>query len=184
MIARPGVSPRGWAAAILVAFAAACAPRSGIDPSKLPPELAVPAGATKVDAREDGATFVVQYHVSAPYPADAFLKDLDARLVSRGWKPMERDLLNPGISTSNVRDWTSFVDAHRGPPLGLHRWLGSWASENGDVVAYDLEYIAPANTIDSPPPPPNDRDLAVTAFRYPVQQAREMAAEAERARKK
>jgi hypothetical protein len=167
----------------LVALAAACAPRPGLDPSTLPPELAVPAGATKVQPRGDGASFAVQFHLAASYPADEFLRDLQARLAARGWKPMEHDLLNPTIATSNVRGWTAFVDPRNGPPRGVHRWQGSWTNASGDVVDYNLEYTGPENAIDSPPPPPNDLDLAVTAFVFPAAQARAMVEEAERVRK-
>ena len=182
MITRPGAAPARWAfvASLALAAASACTPRSGIDASKLPPELAVPPGATRVDPRGDGAAFAVQYRLTAPYPAEAFLKDLGSRLAARGWKPMDRGLLDPEIPTSNVRGWTAFVDPQLRPPRGVHRWQGSWRNERGDVVDYNLEYAAPANAIDQPPPP--EAELGVTAFLHPADEARDMAAAAERAR--
>ena len=184
MITRPGAAPARWAfvASLALAAASACTPRSGIDASKLPPELAVPPGATRIDPRGDGAAFAVQYRLTAPYPAEAFLKELGSRLAARGWKPMDRGLLDPGIPTSNVRGWTAFVDPQMRPPRGVHRWQGSWRNERGDVVDYNLEYAAPANALDQPPPP--EADLKVTAFLNPAERAREMAAAAGRAKKK
>lgn len=168
---------------LVVLAAVSCARRDpGFDPSNLPPELAVPVGATKVEPRGDGVSFAVQYRLAARYPAEEFLRDLQTRLTARGWKPMERDLLNPEIPTSNVRGWTAFVDPATRPPLGVHRWQGAWTNEKGDVVDYNLEYAAPANALDQPPAP--EADLKVTAFLNPAERAREMAAAAARRAKK
>jgi hypothetical protein len=153
-----------------------------MDPSKLPPELAVPAGATKIVPRGDGAAFAVQYRLAVQYPAEEFLSDLKTRLAGRAWKPMEHDLLNPQVPTSHVRGWTAMVDPRSRPLLGVHRWQGSWTNERGDVVDYNLEYAVAANSIDRPPPP--EAELSVTAFLHPAAQARAMAAEAERLRKR
>jgi hypothetical protein len=127
--------------------------------------------------------FAVQYRLATPYPAQPFLDDLSARLTSRGWKPMERDFLNPTIPTSNVRGWTAFVDGRAKPPMGIHQWLGGWTDQKGAVVSYALTYRSAANGIDAAPPA--DTGLTVNAFLVPPERAREMAAAAaERIRKK
>jgi hypothetical protein len=167
---------------LVVLAAVTCARREpGFDPAKLPPELAVAAGAAKVEPVGDGASFAVQYRLPAPYPAEEFLRDLQTRLTASGWKAMERDFLNPEIPTSNVRGWTAFVDPATRPPVGVHRWQGAWTNEKGDVVNYNLEYAVPANAVDQPPPP--EAQLKVTAFLNPAERAREMAAAAARAKK-
>jgi hypothetical protein len=148
--------------------------------ANLPPELLVPKGATEVVARGDGKAAAVEYRISAPYPAESFLAEVEARLNKRGWKSAETDLLNPTIPTSNVRGWTSYVDGRVSPRVGVHQWLGDWHNPEGDVVWYALRYSSAADDPTRKPPLPNNSDLHVTASLIPAPQSKAMAAEAKR----
>ena len=144
----------------------------------LPAELIVPRGAARVVARSHGGTTAVQYEIVAPYPADAFLADVESRMKERGWQVMEKDFMNPTIPTSNVRGWEAFIDSSVSPPVAVHQWLGDWRRQNGDVVSYALRYSQTANGTTREPPLPGTPDLHVTAFLIPAAQAQAMAAEA------
>jgi hypothetical protein len=156
----------------------ACARSHDVPATALPPELAVPAGATNVVARRDGEMAAVEYEIAAPYPAEEFLTLIDGQLRAVGWKAMERDLLNPSIPTSNVRGWTSFVDPRKSPHLAIHQWSGDWRNQKGDVVSYSLRYTTPAGDSLTAPPVPDNSRLHVTAFRIPASQAEQMKARA------
>ena len=176
---------RGSRCVALVAFAAglclvSCGRSREIPVANLPPELQVPNGATEVVARGDGKAAAVKYRMSMPYPAESFLAEVEERLTQRGWKSAKTDLLNPTIPTSNVRGWTSYVDASVSPRVGVHQWLGDWHNLEGDVVSYALRYSSAADDPTRKPPVPNNSDLHVTAFLIPVKQAKAMAAEAKR----
>jgi len=174
-----------WVALVLLAVCSVfCAQSLDIPASSLPPELAVPAAATGVTAHRAGKLAAVEYHLSTPYPAERFLAGTTAQLEHRGWKAAERDLLNPTIPTSNVRGWTSYVDARVSPHVGVHQWLGDWRNAEGDVVSYALQYSSVADDRASEQPPPSSSDLHVTAFLVPADQAKAMAAQAKRQRGK
>jgi len=157
-----------------------CARSRDIPVANLPPELLVPNGATDVVARGDGKGAGVDYRMSAPYPAESFLAGIEARMSQRGWKPAQKDLLNPTITTSNAGGWTSYVDGRVSPRIGVHQWLGYWQNREGDVVSYTLQYSSAADDPTRKPPLPDNSDLHVTAFLIPMQQAKAMAAEAKR----
>jgi hypothetical protein len=174
---------RHWLAFVALALSvgsASCARSRDIPVANLPPELLVPNGATEVIARGDGKAAAVEYRTSAPYPAESFLAEVEARMSQRGWESAKTDLLNPTISTSNVRGWTSYVDARVSPRVGVHQWLGYWRNRVGDVVSYALQYSSAADDPVRKPPLPTNSDLHVTAFLIPAQQAKAMAAEAAR----
>jgi len=156
----------------------ACARSHDVPARTLPPELAVPAGATSVVARREGDMAAVDYEIAAPYPAEQFLMQIEGRLRAIGWQAMDRDLLNPTIPTSNVRGWTNFVDPRKSPHLAIHQWSGDWRNQRGDVVSYSLRYSSPAGDSLSAPPDPDNSRLHVTAFLFPAWQAEQLKARA------
>jgi len=170
----------GFVVLAAATYSAGCSRRHDIPVSNLPPELAVPKGATDVMARGDGKSAVVEYRMSAPYPAGDFLTDIASRLAQGGWKATETDFLNPTISSSNVRGWTAYLDGRASPPVGVHQWLGQWRNNQGDVVSYALRYSSAAGDPTYKPPLPTNSDLRVTAFLIPAGQAEAMAAAAKR----
>jgi hypothetical protein len=161
-----------------LALPVGCARGRDTSVALVPPELAVPRGAVNVASRGDRGMAAVEYEIKAPYPADAFLAQVADRLSDRGWRVMERDLLNPTIPTSNVRGWTAFIDSRVSPQMVVHQWLGDWRNQQGDVVSYALRYSSVAVDPFGRQPTPSNPDLHVTAFLIPAVQAEAMAARA------
>jgi hypothetical protein len=171
-----------WLAVAVVAASChvGCAGDRQLAVSSLPPELKVPDGATRVRARGEAGAAAVEYWVSVPYPADAFLANITSRMKQAGWTPAENDLLNPSIPSSHVRGWTSYVDGRGSPHLGVHQWIADWRNRDGDVVSYVLEYSSALQGDASKAPPPSNSDLHVTAFLIPAKDAKAMAEQAKR----
>ena len=167
-----------WAMALVIAGAPACARSPDVPASSLPHELAVPADATNVKARREGGVAAVDYEMTAQYPADQFLAEVDGRLKAAGWQAQEMDFLNPTIRTSNARGWTAFVDARQTPHIAVHQWLGDWRNQKGDVVSYGLRYTTRAADSPNAPSVPDNAALHVTAFLIPAAQAEQMTARA------
>lgn len=103
-------------------------------------DLIVIKGAKDVKYYNLHGTEQVSYQVSMAYPASRALVEISERLKARGWKPLEEDYLNPGLPSSHVRGWGSFIDGTKPSNPLIYQWLADWKNNHGDIVRYGLRY--------------------------------------------
>ncbi len=108
----------------------------------------------------------VTYKIIKKYPATETINELNKRLKDRGWKPLERDWLNPEIPTSHVRGWTNYVDGTENPNLEVHSWSSDWINDQEDILIFNLKYRYPVKTVS------NMLDLNVNAIYVPEKLAK------------
>ena len=149
-----------------------------VPPGKLPAALRPPAGALRVVAREYGKVAGVQYQLKEPYPAEAEVSRIEARIPTE-WTPRSEDFLNPGVPTQS-RGWQRYFDSVRSPKVWVHRWSGEWQTARGDIISYDLYYRTPGE-YRYPIERPGGDLLEVTASLFPVEVVQEMQTQAKRA---
>ena len=127
--------------ALLVMLGDACSREKSRKP--LTPGLIVLPGAMNVRATIENEGTVV-YELSEPYPAVNTIAALGSNLGTLGWRAMDRDVMNPSISTSFSRGWDEFLDSSgNGPPRETYQWIGQWEDRTSRNVAwYTLTYDA------------------------------------------
>lgn len=78
----------------------------------------------------------VTYNVREAYPAERTITQIQTRLRQLGWRPSQRDFLNPQGSTATRAEWTEAEIE------GKHAiaWSQQWESNSGDTVSYGLAY--------------------------------------------
>src|SRR3954470_21373917 len=112
--------------------------------------LAPVSGAESITWSNNGVT----YEVNAQFPATPFVTGLGVRLTGMGWKALDEDIFNPGLSTSQGHDWSNFIDGRTEPNRRVYQWLGQWVNSRGDVIVFGLTYRAetaePESTPDKP----------------------------------
>ena len=109
-----------------------------------------------------------------PFPASALLLAVRSELERTGWKALPADWLNPTMTSSQVRGWTSFEDDTVKPGREVHLWLGQWQNQSGDVVAYSLRYFSKLPAIqphEARRADPDNDDLEVSATLFPKEAA-------------
>jgi hypothetical protein len=135
----------------------------------LPPGVVVLPGASSIapETHRDG-TKGVKYELNTAYPATAALDQL-RKSLSKDWRPLKDDWLNPGQPSSHSRGWTSFLDSVRKPEAEVHQWLAQWQDVHGNVVIYNFQYRSkPGATL------PDNSVLRVTAAWIPAKLAESM----------
>jgi hypothetical protein len=133
--------------------------------------------------RGEGGSAAISYLVEAPFPAHDLLASVRSRLSANGWKPLERDWLNPTIASSHVRGWTYFTDSTATPRRGVHQWSAQWQNDAGDIVGYALRYSSPQQDLSSAPQTPTVKTLEVTATLVAAESAEAMRSAAAQALK-
>jgi hypothetical protein len=95
----------------------------------------------------------VSYRLAEPHPADRTLGEIRSRLQGQGWKPVSDDLMNPGMTNSNVRGWMNYIDGTRNE-ANVFLWSAAWESTRGDRVEYWIryEYAKTAGPMSAKPP--------------------------------
>ena len=106
-------------------------------------ELLILAGVTDVKQQSNQGVGSVSYEMQAPFPAAAQIAEILTHMSGLGWVPLKEDSLNPGIPTSIVRGWTSFIDASKPKRVRRWGWSGEWRSKRGDITSYRFAYEAP-----------------------------------------
>lgn len=81
----------------------------------------------------------LSYEVVQEWPATEGLKRIQETLRKQGWRPMLEDFLNPGVPSSHVVGWRSYLEDDR----TVQQWLAQWKNEHGEVVWYALIYKSP-----------------------------------------
>jgi hypothetical protein len=66
-------------------------------------------------------------------------------MAQHGWTAQGEDALNPGIPTSTVRGWTSYIDARHPSRTRRYVWTGEWRNAQGDLASYVFSYVIPEN---------------------------------------
>lgn len=85
----------------------------------------------------------LSYKLIVDYPADKIIRAISENLESKGWDAMEEDYLNPGLPSSHVKGWTSFIDATKQPERCVHQWLAQWENKRHDIAWYAFRYEYP-----------------------------------------
>lgn len=103
----------------------------------------------------------ITYRVAEPYPAKRAIADINQQLRGMGWRPRERDLLNPDSSYSMTARWRA-VATNDGRIWG---WSEQWENDRGDVVAYSFSYST--TSVDGPPDSKVPMEVLVAYFKSP-----------------
>jgi hypothetical protein len=112
-------------------------------PHNLSEALIVLPGASDVQRSSRKGASAVSYEMEVSFPAEGPILEIVTRVARLGWTPLKEDSFNPGISTSMVRSWTSFIDASEATRLRRYAWASEWKNAKGDRVHYAFRYEAP-----------------------------------------
>jgi hypothetical protein len=129
--------------AIALLFASASLQQCSNRRIPCPPDLLVLPGAENLDCRRYAGSLQVGYDLAADHPASAAISALNAHLAARGWRQLPEDPLNPGLPTSHVTGWGTFLDGTENPTQVVHQWMADWANDKGDVIRFSLRYQFP-----------------------------------------
>jgi hypothetical protein len=143
-------------------------------PENYPQALILPPSATEVKYYQLGGTFQMTCKVRTDYPAADLIALISNELKQLNWQALKEDYLNPGLSSSHVRGWSSFVGGTKEPNQIVDQWLSDWENQAGEIVRYGLRYQY--ESVDRK----DRRHLTVTAIFVPaplVKQMREQALE-------
>ena len=122
--------------------------------------------ATSLQPESSSAGYVgVQYVASIPYPADAFLCEIQAAATAAGFSPLPESWLNPGIPSSVYRGWSSYYDSTKTPAANVHMWQAERTNGSKDILSYSLWYVSASSSQSStgPVPTPSHSAVNVTA---------------------
>ena len=101
-------------------------------------------GAKNVKTHHLRGMDVVEYELSAKYPAKELIAEIGARLKEQGWKAIPYMYLFPKNESSQVRGWTFFNDPPRQPVWMIYEWTGDWQDSKGNLLTYTFRYRDPA----------------------------------------
>jgi len=87
----------------------------------------------------EGGRTQLSYRIQADYPAQSIIDTIKRSLKERGWSPVRKDPLNPGIPNSLVRGWNYYEDAATEPRTSVRVWQADWRRQR-ELVMYRLEY--------------------------------------------
>jgi hypothetical protein len=128
----------------LLAAVLACPRGARAAPSNaLSEALIVLPGAANVQRDSRMGASAASYEMNVAFPASGPILEIVTRLAKLGWTPLKEDSFNPGIPTSMVRSWTSFVDASKAGRRRRYSWASEWRDTKGDRVHYAFRYEAP-----------------------------------------
>ena len=135
---------------ILIAFCIlililSCREQNGQSASDYSDELIVLKGASNVQYHKMYGQDQISYRIFNKHPAQDTIAELNTRLEAKGWEPLKEDWLNPGVPTSHVRGWGSYIDGTTNPELKVHTWNSDWKNKNEDILTYALMYSYPNN---------------------------------------
>jgi len=109
-------------------------------PENYPDALILLPNATEVKYYQLYGSFQLAYKVKVDYPAADSIATISNELKQGNWNALNEDYLNPGLSSSHVRGWSSFIDGTKKPPQIVHQWIADWENQAGDIVRYGLRY--------------------------------------------
>lgn len=81
------------------------------------------------------------YRLPEPYPGRNAIQEVRRRLRDQGWRPRERDFLNPTLTYAITTNWRE-AEMPEGYILA---WSEQWENARGDVVMYGFSYPAPGS---------------------------------------
>ena len=109
-------------------------------PHNYPESLIILSNATNIKYYEIEGSLQLAYKLKAAYPATTVIEQISYKLKQDNWKALEKDFLNPGISSSQVTGWSSFEDATKIPSETVHLWIADWQNKSGDILRYGFQY--------------------------------------------
>ncbi len=125
---------------ITIVYFAGCDKSFDKKPENYPDALILLPNATKAKYYELGGSFQLTYKIAAEYPAADLIAAISTQLQQGNWHALKEDYLNPGLSSSHIRGWSSFEDGTKTPPQTVHQWLADWENQTGGVVRYCFQY--------------------------------------------
>lgn len=123
-----------------------CTTQNSQDPYVYSDALFVLKSAFNVKYANLKGTQQVVYSVIEQYPALNVISQIDDKLQSMGWRPLEKDWLNPQVPTSHVRGWTDYIDETKNNNKEVHSWYSNWINPQEDMLIYSLEYSRPVKS--------------------------------------
>jgi hypothetical protein len=148
------------AAILLLTLMGGCSQRKSA--FNLPGYFVIPNEARDVRVSRSSGRTTVSFTLDAHFPAAAAVGRVREQLARLGWRPLERDWLNPSIQASHGRGWQDFYDRSTGATLQVHQWTGQWENSAGDLVAYSFRFSEPGGGTQSPVPTPVSSELHVS----------------------
>lgn len=117
------------------------------DTSSRNPALLLYNGASDVHFYDHDPIEQLSYTVTIEFPAKEVIAWIKDQLAIQGWQPLDESYLNPGIKSSHITGWHSFVDGTTHPKLRIHQWLAEWRNIDGDTLTYGFQYKYPEKGI-------------------------------------
>jgi hypothetical protein len=155
-----------------IVYFAGCDKSFDKKPKNYPDALILLPNAKGVKYYELGGSFQLTYKIATEYPATDSIATISNQLKQNNWIALKEDYLNPGLSSSHVRGWTSFKDSTKKPPQIVHQWIADWENQTGEVIRYWFLYQYESGK------PKDLRHLTVTAIFIPAPLAKQTREEA------
>ena len=131
---------------LLLHSLAGCAGEHSQIPSDYSDSLIVLPDASDIHYVKLRDTDQIIYYLKANYPATEVINEVSRELKHKGWVPLQEDFFNPGLPTSHVRGWTTYIDGTKNPERKVHTWASDWRNEKGDILLYAFTYSYPVET--------------------------------------
>jgi len=109
-------------------------------PANYPDALILLPNATNIKYYELGGSLQLTYKVKADYPATKVIETISNKLNQDKWHILKEDFLNPGLSSSHVKGWSSYENVTKSPTQIDHLWKADWENQLGDIVTYVFLY--------------------------------------------
>ncbi len=104
------------------------------------PSLLIYPNSRNIHYIASGTIEQLSFTTEIRYPAQPFIEWLTRELQSQGWHPLKESFLNPGIPSSIITGWGSFIDGTTIPNQKVHQWIVDWSNSSGDILTYGIQY--------------------------------------------
>ncbi len=109
------------------------------------PSLLIYPNSENIYYKVSGSVEQISFKSEIEYPAHPIIEWLKKDLKAKGWQPLKESFLNPGIPSSIVKGWESYIDQATNPNQKVHQWITDWSNPSGDILTYGLQYRYPEN---------------------------------------
>jgi hypothetical protein len=89
---------------------------------------------------QKGGAIQLSYLLNENYPAESAIQNISEQLEQNKWKPLDKDYMNPGLKSHNMRKWSQFEDYSRSPARIVHQWGSDWKDDKGNIIRYAFRY--------------------------------------------
>ncbi len=104
-------------------------------------DIWISTSAENIKYQEHAGSYQALYTLKECYPAKASLDEMAGFMLSKKWRRLSMDPLNPGLTLNHARKqdgkWGSFLfeDAWM-----VYTWMDYWENDKGDIVWYRFRY--------------------------------------------